>query len=58
MMFWPSIQISPESGSIKPTRCFKKHALPAAAATDDDQRLSFRDIQIDPAQNFLLPMLL
>src|SRR6476620_4993055 len=28
MMFWPWIQISPESGSINPTMCFSKTLLP------------------------------
>src|SRR5882724_12814028 len=28
IIFWPSIQISPASGSIKPTRCLSKTLLP------------------------------
>ena len=40
-------------GSHQPDQMFEQNALAAAAATNDRERLTARDVEIDAAQNFL-----
>src|SRR5205085_3069151 len=39
----------------QPDQVFQQHALPTAAAPDDNERLALRDGQVDAAQDFLAP---